>query len=262
LVNLNELKEQMAQETVAAKNRLHTLYEKMQDRLAVDLKNARDANEDPNAKGEASEGAWLQLFTAYLPHRYRVIKGIVIDCDGAESDAIDVIVHDRHFTPAIYQQIGLPYVPAESVYAVFEAKQQIDKAHVAYAGDKAASVRKLRRTSATIPFAAGTYPKKEPPRILAGLLTYESDWKPPFGDPFEEALAALSPEQHLDLGIATARGCFEVSYESGKPDLTVFKQERALAAFLIRLLARLQALASVPAIDYNEYGRALEIEGR
>jgi hypothetical protein len=41
----------------------------------------------------------------------------------------------------------------------------------------------------------------------------------------------------------------------------VFKQERALAAFLIRLLARLQALASVPAIDYNEYGRALEIEG-
>ncbi|MCU1382753.1 MAG: pknA 4 [Acidobacteria bacterium] len=60
----------------------------------------------------------------------------------------------------------------------------------------------------------------------------------------------------IDLGIATARGCFEVSYESGQPDVTVFKQERALAAFLIRLLARLQALASVPAIDYNEYGRS------
>src|SRR5436190_7235012 len=164
------MKEQMAQQAAAAKNRLHTLYEKMQERIAVDLKSARDANEDPNAKGEASEGTWHQLFNAYLPHRYRVIKGIVIDCNGDESDAIDVIIHDRQFTPAIYQQHGLPYIPAESVYAVFEAKQQIDKAHVQYAGEKAASVRKLHRTSATIPFAAGTYPKKEPPRILAGVL--------------------------------------------------------------------------------------------
>lgn len=244
----------------AAKNRLHTLYEKLQDRLAVDLKNARDANEDPNAKGEASESAWHQLFLAYLPHRYKVTKGIVIDCDGQSSDAIDVIIHDRQFTPAIYQQVGLPYVPAESVYAVFEAKQQIDKAHVEYAGAKAGSVRRLRRTSATIPFAAGTYPKKDPPRILAGLLTYDSGWNPPFGDSFKEAISALVPEHHLDIGIATAHGCFEVSYGDAHPSVKVFKREHALAAFLIRLLSRLQALGTVPAIDYDEYGRMLELE--
>jgi hypothetical protein len=251
---------QQATREAATKNRLHTLYENLQDRLAVDLKNARNANEDPNAKGEASEGTWHQLFTAYLPHRYRVMKGIIIDCNGEESDAIDVIIHDRQFTPAIYKQFGLPYVPAESVYAVFEAKQQIDKAHVEYAGAKASSVRRLHRTSATIPFAAGTYPKKEPPRILAGLLTYESGWTPAFGEPFRDAIAALTPDQHLDLGIATARGCFEISHGGHSPDITVFKPERALAAFLIRLLARLQELGTVPAIDYGEYGRMLEIE--
>jgi hypothetical protein len=259
VVNPEKSKEQVVDEAAATKNRLHILYEKLQDRLAVDLKNARDANEDPNAKGEASEGTWHQLLNAYLPRRYRVIKGIVIDCNGEESDAIDVVIHDRQFTPAIYQQFGLPYVPAESVYAVFEAKQQIDKANVDYAGAKAASVRRLRRTSATIPFAAGTYPKKDPPRILAGLLTYESGWSPAFGDPFRDAVAALSLDEHLDLGIATARGCFEISYGGKSPEITVFKQERALAAFLIRLLARLQALGTVPAIDYGEYGRMLEI---
>src|SRR5688572_21054941 len=83
-----------------AKNRLHTLYDKLQERLEVDLRSARDANEDPNAKGEASEGTWHQLFNAYLPHRYRTIKGIVIDCNGEESDAIDVVIHDRQYTPA------------------------------------------------------------------------------------------------------------------------------------------------------------------
>jgi hypothetical protein len=260
MVTPDEINQQLAATAAAAKNRLQTLYEKLQDRLAVDLKNARDANEDPNAKGDASEGTWHQLFTTYLPHRYKVMKGIVIDCNGEESDAIDVIIHDRQFTPAIYQQFGLPYVPAESVYAVFEAKQQIDKAHVAYAGAKAASVRRLHRTSAIIPFAAGTYPKKEPPRILTGLLAYESGWNPPFGDPFKEAIHALPPDHHLDLGIATARGCFEVSYGTVQPDIKIFKPERALAAFLIRLLARLQALGTVPAIDYDQYGRMLEIE--
>jgi hypothetical protein len=259
VVNPEKSKEQVVDET-ATKNRLHTLYEKLQDRLAVDLKNARDANEDPNAKGEASEGTWHQLLGAYLPHRYRAIKGIVIDCNGEESDAIDVVIHDRQFTPAIYQQFGLPYLPAESVYAVFEAKQEIDKTSLAYAGAKAASVRRLRRTSATIPFAAGTYPKKDPPRILAGLLTYESGWSPAFGDPFRDEVAALNADEHLDLGIATARGCFEISYGGKSPEITVFEPERALAAFLIRLLARLQALGTVSAIDYGEYGRMLEIE--
>src|ERR1043165_2860633 len=106
MVTPDEMKQQLAAEATAATNRLHTLYEKLQDRLAVDLRSARDANEDPNAKGEASEGTWHQLFDVYLPHRYRTIKGIVIDCDGEESDAIDVIVHDRQYTPAIYQQSG------------------------------------------------------------------------------------------------------------------------------------------------------------
>jgi hypothetical protein len=68
------------------------------------------------------------------------------------------------------------------------------------------------------------------------------------------------PLHHLDLGIATARGCFEVSYGGKDPEIKIFKPERALAAFLIRLLARLQALGTVPAIDYDEYGRLLEIE--
>jgi hypothetical protein len=131
---------------------------------------------------------------------------------------------------------------------------------VQYAGEKAASVRKLHRTSATIPFAAGTHPRKEPPRILAGILTYDSGWNPAFGDPFKEAIGALNPDQRLDLGLATAHGCFEVSYGDNDPAIKIFKPERALAAFLIRLLARLQALGTVPAIDYDEYGRMLESE--
>jgi hypothetical protein len=41
-LDINELNAQIAQEKAKKTNRLHTLYEKLQERLAVDLKAARD----------------------------------------------------------------------------------------------------------------------------------------------------------------------------------------------------------------------------
>lgn len=186
------------------------------------------------------------------------MKGFVIDCNGDESDAIDIIIHDRQYTPVIYNQKGSPYIPAESVYAVLEAKQELDKGLLEYAGSKAESVRRLHRTSAMIPFAAGEYSAKKPFRILAGIVAYKSGWNPPLGDPFREVIAELDPLEQLDIGIASADGCFEVEYPTGKPEIKIYPAERALAAFPIRFLARLQALGTVPAIDYNVYGRLLE----
>ena len=146
---------------MTAPNRLHELYYSLQKRLSADLAAAREANTNAEAKGDESELTWIELLNQHLPHRYSAVKGIVIDCNGDESDAIDIIVHDRQYTPIIYNQKGAPYIPAESVYAVLEAKQELDKGLVEYAGEKAESVRKLHCTSAVIPFAAGEYSAKK-----------------------------------------------------------------------------------------------------
>lgn len=239
---------------MANDNRLHQLYTNLQKRLASDLDAARSANTNPNAKGDESELTWLKLFADHLPHRYCSVKGIVIDCDGTESDAIDIIICDRQYTPVIYSQQGYPYVPAESVYAVLESKQELDKDLIEYAGAKAESVRRLRWTSGKITAITGNHGPREPFVPLAGIVAYESTWKPPFGDPFNATVSGLSELQRLDLGIAAAHGCFEVDQSKG---IRTYPAERALSAFLIRLLARLQALGTVPAIDYDVYGRLL-----
>lgn len=83
----------------------------------------------------------------------------------------------------MFNQDGAKYVPAESVYAVLEVRQEFNGANVAYAAEKAASVRKLRRTSAPIPHAGGKFDPIVPPPILAGILTLDSEWKPAFGKP-------------------------------------------------------------------------------
>ncbi len=239
---------------MANDNRLHQLYTNLQKRLASDLSAARCSNTNPNAKGDESELTWLKLFSDHLPHRYCSVKGIVIDCDGAESDAIDIIICDRQYTPVIYSQQGYPYVPAESVYAVFESKQELDKELIEYAGAKAESVRKLKWTSGAITAITGNHSPREPFVPLAGIVAYDTKWTTPFGNPFKAAMDGLSELQRLDLGIAAAHGCFEVQQGKG---IRTYPAERALSAFLIRLLARLQALGTVPAIDYDVYGRLL-----
>lgn len=240
---------------MTGENRLHVLYANLQKRLASDLGAAREANANPNAKGDESELTWLELFDGLLPHRYRSVRGIVIDSNGDESDAIDIIIHDRQYTPVIYNQHGYPYIPAESVYAVLEAKQELDKELIEYAGKKAESVRKLKWTSAKIQAITGNHDPRVPFVPLAGIVAYESSWKEPFGESFMSALSGLSEKQHLQFGIAAAHGCFDVEWSTGQ--VRTYPQARALSAFLIRLLARLQALGTVPAIDYDVYGRLL-----
>jgi hypothetical protein len=101
-----------------------------------------------------------------------------VDSEDAFSEQMDVVIFDRQYSPFIFRFQGQTIVPAESVYAVFEAKQSIDAGQVEYARKKVASVRRLRRTSLPIPHAGGTYPPRPLPKILGGLLTFESDWKP------------------------------------------------------------------------------------
>ncbi len=240
-------------------NRLADLYEALEEELRAQLQVRRVAHRNAEAKGEASEEVWIELLAAHLPYRYRVAKGIVIDADGRESDYIDVVVHDRHYTPLVFNKDGKLYIPAESVYAVIEAKQELTRGDIIYAGKKAASVRRLRRTSAQIVYAGGKYPKQRPPfRIVAGIVAYKSSWADSLGTSLKNALAELSDRQQIDFGIAAEDGYFEVKYGEGSPSVTTFRKTRAFAAFIIRLLAHFQQLGTVTAIDYNEYSKVLD----
>ena len=104
----------------------------------------------PGTKGDASENAWLDLLSTYLPQRYQAAKAHVVDSRGTFSDQIDVVVYDRQYSPFIFRYEAQTIIPAESVYAVFEAKQTLNAEHVRYARAKVATVRQLHRTS--LPF--------------------------------------------------------------------------------------------------------------
>lgn len=139
-----------------------------------------------------------------MPQRYAAESGHVVDSEGVFSDQIDIIIFDRQYSPFILKYEERLVVPAESVYAAFEAKQAISADQVAYAQTKLTSVRRLHRTSLPIPHAGGIYPPKNPITVLGGLLTFESDWTPCFGDPIQTSLLKDQHLGRLDIGCIAA----------------------------------------------------------
>ncbi|MFN4163110.1 MAG: DUF6602 domain-containing protein [Ferrovibrio sp.] len=230
---------------------LSSLHEEIQSKLAI----SRKSFGHPGTKGDASELVWLELLQAYLPKRYQAEKAHVIDSNGVASDQIDVVIFDRQYSPFIFKFQEQIVVPAESVYAVFEAKQSINADLVKYARKKISSVRKLHRTSLPIPHAGGTYPAKVPQHILGGILTFESDWTPPLGDSLQKSLVGGDGLDRLDLGCIAACGQFKFNPCSQAYDIV--HEGKPATAFLFNLISELQSRATVPMIDVLAYAKWL-----
>jgi hypothetical protein len=237
---------------------LRQIFLGLQREMTTTLSASREIIPHPGAKGTATELRWLTMLRNYLPERYVVDNAFVLDCEGKLSDQIDLVIYDRQYSPFLFNENFVKYIPAESIYAVLEVKQEIDSGVVKYAGEKVASVRRLRRTSAPIPHAGGMHEAKQPGPILGGLLTLGSGWSPPLGEPFIESLAGLRDDERLDLGCALQGGSFAASYQAkSKPKVEISSTETSLISFFLCLVSRLRDIGTVSALDFAEYGRVL-----
>jgi hypothetical protein len=230
---------------------LASLHEDIQQKLAI----VRSNIGHPGAKGDASEHVWIKMLDTYLPQRYKAENAFVVDSRGNFSDQIDVVIFDRQYSPFIFRYEKQTIIPAESVYAVFEAKQAANADMVSYAQAKVATVRRLHRTSLPIPHAGGTYPPKPLIPIIGGLLTFESDWSPPLGASFQRALLADTSEGRLDIGCVAAHGHF--FHDMAVEGYTFVNENKPATAFLFKLISQLQFSGTVPMIDIEAYAKWL-----
>lgn len=210
----------------------------------------------PTTKGDITEAQWAGVLGEFLPSRYEVSqRSHLVDCNGRESENIDIIIHDGHYCPLLFEADNRRFIPAEGVYAIFEVKQNLNKAHVKTAGKSAKTMRRMKRTNAEIVHAGGVTKPKTPFRQLAGILTTNSDWSPPFGKPFKSVLSDLPKDGQLDIGCSLKDGAFVIDSGGKKTKLEISDPDASLVVFLMELYTKLQALGTVPAIDLREYAR-------
>lgn len=228
----------------------------MQQAISQELITDRTHIRHPVSKGNATEFKWIETFRKYLPNRYRVDKAFVIDCKGNISDEIDMVIYDQQYSPFLFNRNTSLFIPAESVYAVVEIKQDLNKTHIEYAGRKACSVRLLNRTSAPVPYVEGILKCKPLHKIIAGILTLTSTWKDPFGKGFISAIKNLELEERIDIGCVLEKGAFEIKYESdGNEKIRIIPKDKALIFFFLKLLSKLQNIGTCPAIEIGAYSK-------
>jgi hypothetical protein len=229
---------------------LSTLLAGLHDEIERKLETVRNTFGHPVTKGDASEKVWLELLQTYLPGRYKAARAFVVDSKGTFSDQIDVVIFDRQYSPFIFHFEDQIFVPSESVYAVFEAKQTINAEHVNYARRKLQSVQNLHRTSLPIPHAGGVFPAKALIPILGGILTFDSDWRPPLGPSLVSALG-MDRSDRLDLGCVASHGHFWL--ERQRDEYQIIEGRKPATAFLFRLISMLQFSGTVPMVDILAY---------
>lgn len=236
------------------------------------------------SKGDALENVWIEWLRTYLPNRYCVDKAIVIDSLGNLSDQIDLVIYDQQYTPFVFTQNGVHYIPAEGVYAVFEVKPDLQgkvkaKTFFEYAGDKIESVRKLKRTSVNIINAGIEYPARPLTKIIGGILASTSSFSKSNNNTITTHLQTLQNLQTMELGCAVDSGCFYVNYRGDEDTqnkdfqkrimdyyhhrtfdgVTFSKRENSLVTFFLQLTRYLQqTVGTVAAIDLNAYAKAVE----
>jgi hypothetical protein len=236
---------------------MRKLFESLQQELDARLASSKSV-QHPTDKGDISEEGWRQMLEAYLPMRYRVARATAVDSRGGVSDNIDVVTYDRQYSPLLFHVGDVMYVPAESVYAVFEVRPTLNKSNLEYAGRKAASVRALHRTSVDIRHLQGTGRPEVDFQPLAGLLCLESEWSPPFGEPFRTTLDELRGSTQIDLLCVLREGGASVKYTNGV-EIEASDARVSLAYFFASLVSQLQQLGTAPPIDIDAYIRAGEL---
>jgi hypothetical protein len=234
---------------VSAAWSLSDLFADFHLKIERDLVSARKLGH-PTDKGDASEAVWNDVLNQYLPKRYEARKGHVVDSTGAFSAQIDVIIHDRQYSPLVFRFKGTDVVPAESVYAVFEAKQHTTAEYVRYAMEKAATVRALHRTSLAVQTIDGRRDPKPLHHILAGILTLSSAWTPSLGDTLLGHLEQDIANGRLDLGCVADAGWFTRSADT---KYKLHSIDKAATRFLFELIGQLQSIGTAPMLDMRAY---------
>jgi len=260
---------------------IRDLFNGLQKQMEVQLNTNRENILHPGTKGDSLENVWIEWLKKYMPNRYCIDKAIIIDSDGNLSDQIDLVIYDQQYTPFVFTQNGVHYIPAEGVYAVFEVKPDLEgsassdgesMSYIEYAGRKIESVRTLKRTSAKIIDRGESRPPRSLTKIIGGILTSVNSYSKK--ETIEKHLRSLIELKSIDMGCIVEFCSFYIDYcgaekkEITDPNerineyyknrtfnkITYSERENSLVTFFLQLSRYLQqTVGTVAAIDFSAY---------
>jgi hypothetical protein len=166
-------------------NVLKVYFDGVTQRIQAEIDYLNNLIGHSGEKGYANEQLLINLLTKFLPKRYSIGSGILIDSKGNRSRQVDIIVYDSYFHPELFAQGATVLFPVDVVYMVIEVKTLLNKNTMTEAIDNIASVKRLNFIPATnalvdssklTPDGQGPFVKLEKTRPPIGVIFgYKAD---------------------------------------------------------------------------------------
>lgn len=162
-----------------------------------------------STKGTLNEQSLHKILTSFLPSRYSIGSGLVIDSFGRRSRQVDLIVFDEFHMSKLFRTTSQVLFPVETVFACIEVKTSVSKADLNEIAQENQHINQLKHS---VPFINHLSPSKSLP---SAIEFSELTTRPPL-----TFLVAYHCDTNHPL---TVRKWFEDSPEKDfLPDLTLF----------------------------------------
>jgi hypothetical protein len=212
----------------------------------------------PGEKGAHRERILSSFLSEYLPTRYSVSSGQIMDSVGTISRQCDIVIFDSSKCPLLFSSEEVRVFPCEPVLAAIEVKSSLSPSGLADAILNIGSIKRLHR----------------PAGPIGGVVfSYRSTWhKSPvvqLAERLQQANADISPNEYVDIACILDAGIAALSSSEGLARIPSNPDDREILAYLeldkpilfwffVLLLDLLDGQKS-EAPDYGLYSRGLQI---
>lgn len=124
---------------------IRALVHGVQRQMRVDFEQKTAQIPHPGEKGRGREDVVRSFLRDYLPKRFDVGSGFVVDATGGVSRQIDVVLYDRLSAPVFPVTESQRFFPAECVAGAVSIKSTLDRRSLVDAVENLISVAKLNR---------------------------------------------------------------------------------------------------------------------
>jgi hypothetical protein len=210
-------------------------------------------------RGNEREASLRVFLETYLPKRYAIAKGEIVDSEGNVSRQCDLIIYDAINSPLLLSGKDYRVFPAESVYGVIEVKSVLNGTQFQKAIENIRSVKNLHRENGKIAGVVFAFKAEQKRNAVLEYLTTQ----------IQKVNKTLSPFEYTDLWCVLNSGTVSLWDEHGFTRVSQNFSERRLFSleptdypvllwFFIQLMDLLDGQNTVRP-NYTDYARGGEI---
>jgi hypothetical protein len=196
---------------------LNEVFDGIGKQMLLDFEQIQSQIKHAGERGSEREASLRTFLASYLPSKYAIANGEIVDERGQTSKQCDLVVYDHINCPLLLAGKDYRVFPAEPVFAAIEVKSVLNVTELRDASEKIRSVKSLVRSNGPI----------------GGIVfAYTSTWviNPMLkaAEHLQEINHGLEPHQYIDLICILDAGVITVIDREGRTRIPQDLSERTM----------------------------------